>query len=67
VIRIAHDGAAFDPQALLQELSSNRSFSGRGIELVWSLSDSLSYSSDGRNVEVRLKTASTADTIFPSA
>lgn len=61
VIRLVHDGAAFNPEVLLQELTANRSASGRGIELIKSLSDSLSYSSDGRSVEVRLRTTPEAD------
>ncbi len=48
-IRVEDTGRGFDGQNLQPDITSNQSYSGRGIELIRQICDSLDYSTDGRS------------------
>ena len=50
-IRVSHTGAGFDPGEISAEPAGARQLRGRGIHLVRSLAESLSYSDGGRVAE----------------
>ena len=52
VIELSHDGIGFDPLSLPSTTSADTALSGRGIRLVRALSESLTYSHDGRTATV---------------
>jgi CheY-like chemotaxis protein len=51
-LRVEDSGAGFDPHAVPEPPPGGVSLSGRGLALVRQLSDSCSYSADGRSVSV---------------
>ena len=52
VIEMSHDGMGFDPSSLPASLPAEPALSGRGIGLIRALSESLTYSPDGRTATV---------------
>jgi len=47
-IRIQDSGNGFDTQSMTQSLGKNKQYSGRGLELIRQICDSLEYSNGGR-------------------
>ena len=50
-LRVADDGAGFDPERVISELQDNAEVYGRGVSLVRSLCDEVTYSRTGNEVE----------------
>jgi hypothetical protein len=51
-LRVEHTGKGFEHQTVLPELAANDGFHGRGIKLVRSLCEEMSYLGEGNAVEV---------------